>query len=302
MDKVTLEMLFLVAPGSEHYKAFVNDSELLSYSYKRFPDGESYFRLSPDALDRVQDRAVTVISTLFPEQNKRLVELQFLGHLLRSAGAKHVHAIVPYLAYARADRKVLDGELVAQDAVLENMILAIFDKIYVLHIHNPDAFKAATNERGINIDAGALMTSSDLASELEGAIVVSPDAGQFELAKQIAASLKGRASHFSKTRDPLTGSVTTDAVDLQCSGKDILIVDDIVSSGRSLLNAVELVKEQNPSSISVFAVHGLFVGDPEGSLLKRHGVNRIITTDSIKSQFSSIHCIPTMIERVKQDN
>lgn len=294
-------MKLLIAPGSEHLAKSIPDKIRIEYEYRCFPDGESYFRIRDSVASQLHGKSVGLVSTLFPDQNHRLVEFTMLASLLRDLGADQICGIIPYLAYSRADRRVLTGELLSHRYVVQDVLFSVADRLVTLHVHNPEAFKTLAGDKGVNVSAAGIIAGHARDAGLSGAVVVSPDQGQCQFANEIATALHGHSHCFNKIRDPVDGTVSVSAVDLDCKGMSVLLVDDIVSSGSSLVQAIRLIKTQKPSEIHVACAHGLFVNDPNAEKLRSHGVTSIISTNSVNSQFAVVDCMKALLPVVSSN-
>ncbi len=110
---------------------------LVKVQSKIFPDGESYVRIP----ETVKDNEVVVVQSTFPEQDKRLMELFFISETLRDMGATKVHAVVPYLAYSRQDRRFMEGEAISVKTVLRMISQAGADTLLTVEPHHEEEMK-----------------------------------------------------------------------------------------------------------------------------------------------------------------
>ncbi len=242
-------------------------------SRKTFPDGEIYVRV-PDKLPST----VAIVQTLYPDQNTRFLELLLAINAVKNQGVERIIAIVPYLAYSRQDKVFLKGEPISVRVVLEMIHNAGADILMTVEIHNSESlswFKGvAVNIRPFQHIAEHLknMPSGET-------IVVAPDIGAIWRAKSLASVLGTEYDYLVKHRDRITGEISIEPKSINVRDKHVVIVDDIISTGGTIAKASEALKKLGAASISVAAVHGLFVSNAIEKI-KKAGVDRVIVTNT----------------------
>lgn len=259
--------------------------ELSAHEEREFEDGEHKTR----SLVSVRGRDVYVLHSLYADgqqsANDKLCRLLFFIGALRDAGAGRVTAVVPYLAYARKDRKSQARDPVTTRYVAELFEAVGTDVVVTLDVHNLAAFQNAFRCRTEHLEAAGLF-AAHLAPRFAGRalVVVSPDEGGTKRAEQFRQRL-GRATgkipgtaFCEKYRSG--GVVSGEMLVGDVGGKDVVIVDDLVSSGSTLARAAATCRARGAANIVAVAAHGLFVADAP-AVLAASAIQEILVTDSV---------------------
>ena len=263
-------------------------------AFKVFPDGESYVRLEGS----VQDQNVAIVQTTSPpQQDGRLIQLALIADAAKRGGASKVSAIVPYLAYARQDKMFLAGESISIETVARMLKASGIDELITVNIHSESAlqkfpFPART------LSAIPLLATYFVEKGFKGAFALAPDKGAMHIAKQAQEVLAGNAGHLDKQRDRYTGQTKQTAEGLNVSGQSVIIFDDIISTGGTIVGAARILREQGAKHVFCACVHGLLIGDAEKRILDA-GVEEIVSTDSVPSTSSKVSLAPLLSEELK---
>jgi ribose-phosphate pyrophosphokinase len=282
------ELVLFVLEASRPYGEAVARAlgvALSAHEEREFEDGEHKAR----PLVSVRGRDVYVVQSLHGDVaqsvNDRLVRLLFFLGALKDASAARVTAVVPYLAYARKDRKTK-----ARDPVTTRYVAALFeavgaDCVVTMDVHNLAAFQNAFRCRAENLEAAALFVAA-LAPlvRTDDVVVVSPDAGGIKRADafrgRLAAAL-GRpvgAAFAEKYRS--RGVVSGEALVGDVEGRCAIIIDDLVSAGNTLARAARACRTRGATRVLAAATHGVFA-PPADAVLGAAGIERIFVTDTI---------------------
>jgi ribose-phosphate pyrophosphokinase len=247
---------------AEHIGAKVVDVEK-----KVFPDGEIYVRAMQPL-----DGGVVVMGNSYP--NDSFIELLFLQDL--ASESSNITTVVPYFGYARQDRRFLDGECIAAKSVA-NLLETKCDSIITVNLHKDYVRDYFTRAKAIN-----LLPSREIAGTGIGAdIVLSPDIGSFYLAEAVARDIDAKASHFDKKRVSSTEIISS--LDEDVDGMSVLLVDDIISTGTTIIKSCETLRARGAERIDVTCVHGLFLRGSERLVNHCDSVN---ASDTIESEMS----------------
>ena len=190
------------------------------------------------------------------------------------------------MGYARQDRQFLSGEVVTMSVVAKMLQVAGAKKVFVVDIHS----KAALNHFKIpteNVSAIQELAKYFKKLKLKNPLVVSPDTGGSLRAKKFAGLLNTDFIALKKSRNRKTGKVLIKSSKVDVRGKDLILVDDIISTGGSIVKAAQFLRRQKCKRVFVACTHGLFVGDAEKKI-KMAGVSRIISTNTIPSNTSKV--------------
>jgi len=261
---------------------------------KIFPDGESYIRIDGD----IQNEEVAIIQTTCPPtQDSRLLQLAFLADSARRAGAIKVTAIVPYLAYARQDKMFLAGEGISIETIARMLKAVGTDELLTVNIHSEHSltqFPLPTK----TVSAIPLIADYFIKKGYKGAYALSPDKGAMYIAQQAQAVLGGDAGHLNKTRDRYTGQTVQTAECLNIKDKNVIILDDIISTGGTIVGAAKILREKGAKHVLCGCVHGLLIGNAEKRILDA-GVEEIVGTDSVPGAVSKVSLAPLISQTLK---
>ena len=242
---------------------------------RRFPDGELYLRIR----DHLKGEKVILVANT--RRDEDLVETILSSEAARGCDPSRLITLIPYFGYARQHKRYLEGEPISSRAVGLSF-MQYFDKAAVVDIHDESAMEPFHGKL-VNIHI-----TESIANYFSGKgidFVISPDDGGMERAAIIADRLKARTFYFEKKRiDPRTVEMT--APDIDVKGKNVLIVDDIISTGGTIIKAVQKLREMGAGRVFATAVHGLFVN---GSGEKIRGmVEELAVTNTVHSEYSRI--------------
>jgi ribose-phosphate pyrophosphokinase len=256
---------------------------LVSASYKEFPDTEMRVTVN----DRVDGSTVILVQSTYPPVDKHLMELFFLAHHLSQEGAK-VHAVIPYLAYARQDKQFLPGEVVSLGVVSHLLRSVGISRVTTVDIHSAE---------GLSLFSVPIYSVSAVPSlvqylkrnlKLDSPIVVSPDFGASKRGEAFAALYGTRFLQLAKRRDRTSGAVTMETNDIvEVRGNDVLIVDDIISTGGTMKAAVELLRRAGANKVFAVCSHPLLIGDAHEKLISA-GIDGIMGTNTVPSRVSNV--------------
>jgi ribose-phosphate pyrophosphokinase len=262
-------------------------------AHRIFPDGESYVRLEGN----VQNEHVAIVQTTSTAQDTRLMQLAFMADAAKRNGAGKVTAVVPYMAYARQDKMFLQGEGISIETIARMLQAAGVDALVTVNIHAENAltkfpFPAKT------LSAIPLLAEHFVQKGYEKAFALAPDKGAMYIAEQARAVLGGEAGHLDKQRDRHTGQTTQTAAHLDVKGKTVIIFDDIISTGGTIVGAAKILRERGAARIFTACVHPLLIGDAEKRILDA-GVEEIVGTDSVPSPVSKVSLAPLIAKALK---
>jgi ribose-phosphate pyrophosphokinase len=269
-------------------------TDVMQLEHKTFPDGESYIRFP----ESVAGKQVAVVQSCYPPQNKNLIDLLFILDTAREMGAEEVAAIVPYFAYARQDDAYRGGEAVSARTSARMIEAAGASHFLTVDVPSNKALRFfkihSENLTCMNLIAAYLKTRT-----LKNPYVLAPDDGAVPLAKTVSANLGTEYAWFEKIRDKVTGAVSTSGKDVSLRGRDAVIVDDVISTGKTVANTAQIAKKQGANRVIAACAHLLLTGDAEQTL-KSAGVEEAIGTDSIEARPQSVSIAPVLAEALRQ--
>ena len=251
---------------------------------RNFPDGESYVRIP----ESCKGEDVLVIHRCYPGISENLVKLFLIVGAARSQSPSSLRAFVPYLPYARMDKAVKEGEAVSADVVCGMLKSLGCGELITVDCHFIKEGAGTFQRAGLKIRnltaSGALL--SHIRKSSPSALPISPDQGAAYMAKGGEAIKKVRGD-YGEMGGATYRKVAEMKVEFDAKGKDLVIIDDMVSTGSTMIKAVKVLREAGAKKISCAATHGLFLS---GALekLREAGAQEIAATDSIPSPVSKV--------------
>jgi len=258
----------------------------------RFPDGESYVRADHNFKD---EHAIVVQSTCYP-QNDNLIELFLLLDAVKDLGAKRVTAVVPYFGYARQDKRFKHGEAVSVRTMCKLIERAGADDILTVDIHEEEIM-ANFAIPAYNLTAMPLIGRYIERLDLRDPVVLAPDQGALRHAKRAAAEFMADYDYLEKARQTST-RVVTRPKRLDVSKRDVVIIDDIISTGGTVIEAVKILKKQRAREIYAACTHPVLVGNALRKIIAA-GARKVIATDTIEHKTSVISVAPVIAEAIR---
>jgi len=253
----------------------------------RFPDGESRVRLPA----RLPPHVVLCRSLDHP--NGKLIELELAAAAALDSGAARLTLVAPYLCYMRQDRAFHPGEAVSQ-RIIGQLLARRFDALITVdpHLHRTHELQAAVPvRRAVALTAAPLMTEW-LAGRAGPPLLLGPDAESLQWVSAIAEPAGLDHAVASKTRLG-DRSVRVEIPALDYASRQVVLVDDVASTGRTLAECARQVRAQGAASITALVTHALFVGDALDGL-RRSGIDTIVSTDSISHASNELRLAPLL--------
>jgi ribose-phosphate pyrophosphokinase len=256
--------------------------------FKKFPDGELYTRV----VDDLKDEEVTIVQSLMADTG--LISLLQLIDAVEEAHTTTV--VIPYLGYARQDKRFKPGEAISSRAIARGISFAgIVDKIYVVNVHNRAVLQYFDVDAK-ELDAAPLIGDYIAKKKIKKPVIIGPDEGARELAKAVATPHGFDYDVLEKKR--ISGEeVQIKPKEVSVAGKNVIIVDDIISTGGTIAEAASMLKARDANDIYVTCIHGLFAQNATLRILNA-GVKEIIATDTIQSIFSEISVAKMIAEEL----
>jgi len=257
----------------------------ISYSpliVKKFPDGELYVRFRAD----VSGKTVILVQSMHPNPNDSLIETVLAIRTAQELGAKKTILVAPYLGYLRQDKRFNPGECVSNKIIAD--LLSCADLVITVdpHLHRIQSLDDIFEKQTLALSANADIAQWILKNK-PGAIILGPDSESFQWADVIAKQTGLQSVVLHKKRYSSRNIRTQLSEDIDFRGKDIVIVDDIISTGHTMIEPIKQLKQKKVKSITCICVHGLFV---EGAIEKLRALKvTVIATNTIDSKASAIN-------------
>jgi ribose-phosphate pyrophosphokinase len=278
----------MILPGSASQGlaaalAAETDHALGAVDYHRFPDGESKVTVADPG-----DHAVVVASTVSDRAHVECLQLQ---DAVREAGAERVTTVLPYMGYARQDRAFEPGEPVSARAVARAVSTGT-DRVLTVNPHE-DSVCEYFDVPARGLDAAARL--AEPLPDLVDPLFLSPDEGALGIATAVRdASGWGDVDHFEKTRHG-DAEVAVQPSDAAVAGRDVVVADDIVATGSTMAEAVQVLRDRDAGDVHVTCVHPLLVGNARTTLASA-GVAGIYATDTIQRPVSVVSAAPVIAD------
>ena len=249
---------------------------------KRFPDGEIYARYMKD----VNGKDVVLVQSFYGYVNDCVMEAIFAAETAKDLGAKSVTLVAPYFAYLRQDSRFNAGECISIK-VVGSLFSKYFNKIIIIdpHLHRQtklnDLFKTKTQKLTSNP-----YIAEHIKKHIKNPLIVGPDWESYKWARKVAEKLNYPFVILNKKR--LSGRKVRISVNKKISinNKNVVFVDDIISTGHTILEAAKKLRKLGAKKFICIAVHGVFV---ENALEKLRKANiRVVTTNTIPTKVSKI--------------
>ena len=257
--------------------------EIGKLSRRQFPDGESYLRFDTP----VEGRDVILLCTL-DRPDPKLAPLLFAASAARETGARSTGLVAPYLAYMRQDTEFISGEAVTSK-VFARLLSHHVDWLVTIdpHLHRFRTLDAIYSTPAVAATAAEAIAEWVRLNVTNPVIIIGPDEESRQWVERVASRARARSTVLTKVR---TGdySVSIDATALELLDNSTpVLIDDIASSARTLIEAVELVQRSGIRAPVCAVVHGIFAGDSL-ERLRESGAAQIVSTNSVAHESNGI--------------
>lgn len=283
-------------PGIAKEIASLLNLKFSSAAVQKFPDNELHVEIDEKSVE-AEDK-VYYVHTMFPNPNEKLVELLLTCDLLRDLGCKKIAAVLPYLCYSRQDYRKHAGEAVSAKTffkVLESVGVSEVISIDIhLHRLSLKELSSFTSIKLKELSAFPLLAESVKSTGFKNPVVISPDSEGGRFAELVAGILnpeKPEHAYMSKKRlTPTKVEVEFKGAEKTgLQGRNILFVDDIVSTGNTLIEAAKILKNHRVKEIHAAFTHAVFSTLDSTSSMFSAGISKLISTNTIPNQFSAVN-------------
>jgi len=257
-----------------------------------FPDGESKITLNGN----ISKRKSIVVQSIYPPVDTNLVQALSLISKANEISSE-VIAVIPYMGYARQDREFLPGEIVTMKVLAKLFKGVGASKIIAVDIHSVIGLKHFTI-KSENVTAIPDLVKYFKKLSLKNPLVVSPDQGGKDRAKEFAEKFESEYIVLEKKRNRKTGKVHIKTKNSDnVVGRDLILVDDMISTGGSIIKATQFLKKQKCKKVYVACTHALLMNDAEKKIRKA-GVTKIVSTNTIPGKTSIVDVSNTIAKAI----
>lgn len=267
------------------------NANLVKSDVRVFPDGESKITLKGN-ISKIKS---VVVQSFYPPVDTNLIQALSMISKVKETSSE-VIAVIPYMGYARQDREFLPGEVITMKVLAKLFKGAGASKIIAVDIHSLIGLKHFTIKTK-NISAIPDLAIYFKKLSLKNPLIVSPDQGGKERAKEFAKQMEIDYIALDKKRDRKTGKVEIKTKKVDVVGRDLILVDDMISTGGSIINATKFLKKEKCGRVFVACTHALLMNDA-GKKIKKSGVTKIVSTNTIPGKTSIVDVSNTIAKAI----
>ena len=278
------------------------DMDLSGVELVKFPGGELYARY----LESVRGADMFIVQSLGQPVNENLMQMLIMIDAAKRASAKRIVAVIPWYAYSRQDRKTKPREPITARLVANMIQAAGAERVMTMDLHTGqiegyftfpvDHLTAMHTFVDYFVDQGF--------KDAEDAVVVAPDTGEVKVAKQLAGHLRLPWAIVNKMRDKPDRSEVTHVIG-DVAGKRVLMIDDIIATGGTLVNAAERLVGDGATEVRAAATHGEFSGDAYEKI-EDSVIREVVVTDTLplksgrpRSKIKTLTIAPILASTIK---
>jgi ribose-phosphate pyrophosphokinase len=256
---------------------------------KRFPDDEGYVRIDTE----LDSETVVLIQNTYPDE--KIIELFLLQDAVHEFNINKLITVIPYYGYARQDKKFNPGEPISARTLAKHIEL-VSDEIILIDIHAKSILDWFT--KPVFEISGMNQIGEYLKSDPPD-IIMAPDKGAIDRASTVAKVLSSDFDYLEKTR--IDGhTVTMKAKSLDVDGRSVVIIDDIIATGGTIINATNELKAQGATSVYAACTHGLYTSGAMPRLIDN--CDKVLSTDTLESETSVVSLAPELAKVINEKN
>ncbi|MBS3074164.1 ribose-phosphate diphosphokinase [Candidatus Pacearchaeota archaeon] len=244
-----------------------------------FPDGESLVRI----VNNPKGRKVVIISSMFPNSNKKIIETLLAGSAARDYGAKEVILLATYMPYLRQDKSFNSYEAVSAREVVK-LLTNAYDRVITIdpHLHRVNSLREYSGKAGEISSVPAI--ADYIKDKVRGSyVIVGPDEESSQWSRAVARKLRKEVHVLIKNRES-SYNVKVSSGNFKLHD-NVILIDDIISTGHTITEALKLLKKKGAKKITCIGIHGILAGDADKRIRK---YAELITTNTIQSKYSKI--------------
>ena len=252
-------------------------NRLVNSSIKKFSDGEIYIEIN----ENIRGNSIFIIQSISSPANDNLMELLLCIDALKRSSAKNITAVIPYFGYARQDRKVVPRTSISAKLVSNLIAKAGADRVVTIDLHSGQI------QGFFDIPVDNLFATPIFARHIKkkltkkNLICVAPDVGGTARARALGKMLNVELAIVDKRR-PAPGRSEVMNVIGNVKGKTCILVDDIIDSGGTIVNAAAALKKRGAKDVHVYVTHGVLSGEAVNKI-KKSNIKNLVITDTINN-------------------
>ena len=292
--------MVIAGPASEQLASNIAkrlNIRIINPEVRIFADGESKIKI-----ESVENKQCIIIQSLYPPIDRHILQLLMMIQKCRKDKALKTIVVIPYMAYARQDKAFLEGEVISISILAEIIEYFGVSRVITIDIHSESSLSYFGNIIK-NISAIPILAEYALQNIfLNNVIIISPDFGGLKRAQKFGEIIQREVTFLKKTRDRLTGMVSIeDVLDFKVKDKDVILVDDMISTGNSIIKACEVLRKNKAQRIYVICSHALLLDKALDKII-RAGATDIISTNSIPNSCSKVDLSKIISEVISENS
>ncbi len=279
-----MEEVIVSCSGGKHVGKDIAKNLKIKYSElstEKFPDEELNIKFKTE----IKNKKVILIQSFYDNLNEKIIETLFAYYTAKDLGAKKIELISPYFPYFRQDKRFEKGQGVSIKII--SKLFKIFDKIYFIdpHLHRIKKLKQVF-KNGKKLDATPLISEYVKNKKIKNPLFIGPDVESGQWAKKAADIINEKSAILKKKRySDRKVEIKLDKK-INVEGKNLILVDDIISTGHTMLETIKKIKKMKPKKIYCIAIHGVFADKKTLNELKKH--SEVICTNTIPNKEGKI--------------
>ena len=231
-------------------------------------------------------RIAVVVQSLSAPTDEHLVEFCLIGDALQRLGVKRIIAVIPWLGYSKQDKIFRPGEPLSVKVIAKMLQVIPLEKVITFDLHNlaiPGFFEVPV----VNLSGRKVFREYCRKLVTDKTVIAAVDAGSVKSSERFSEDLGGVSLvYMNKVRDLVTGKVVYKSMSEPVEGKTVLIKDDLISTGNTLVEAAKFLKQNGAETIDVCTTHHLYVPGAQEKL-DQSPLNQIMVTDTIELKSKS---------------
>ena len=247
-----------------------------------FPDEEIKYKFE----EKLSGLEVLLVQATYPPSGKHYMQLFLAAHHMSQEGAR-VHAVIPYLGYARQSKAFLPGEIVSLGIVSHLLRSVGVNRVSTVDMHSAEGLALFSMPIYSVSAIPGLAHYVKTQVKLEDPVMVAPDDGSLKRTQAFASLYGAEFIQFRKKRDKVTGRIKMEADKPQVKGRDCVIVDDVITTGGTVAASTELLRKAGARKVVTACVHAVLLGDTYDKLISA-GVDEVIGTNTVPSRVSKV--------------
>jgi len=258
-----------------------------------FPDGDMYMRFKAKSF---KGKKLVIVQSFQPHPDMSLFDVIWAAETAKDLGARKVILVAPYLAFMRQDKRFNAGEAISSK-IMSKLLNKSIDKIITIdpHLHRYKSLKDIFTISAVKLTANDLI-GDFVKRKIKNPVIIGPDWESYQWADKIAKQVGAESTCLAKTRFSSRRVTSKITRNVEIKEKNVVIIDDIISTGHTIIEAAKKAHKKGAKSVTAIGVHGLFV---EGmDKLKKH-VDYIYTTNTIVHKTNKIDVLPLLLKELK---